>query len=79
MDPVITIRNDRYVVPVKEEYRNKTLGGLLGQISGFLSGYEFVWDLADEGIAITGDFTIEIYRLPSKNYSGKSFLTCSLQ
>ena len=26
-----------------------------------------------------GDFTIEIYRLPSKNYSGKSFLTCSLQ
>lgn len=28
----------------KEEYRNKTLGGLLGQISGFLSGYEFVWD-----------------------------------
>ena len=25
------------------------------------------------------DFTIEIYRRPSKNYSGKSFLTCSLQ
>jgi len=24
-------------------------------------------------------FTIEVYRLPSKNYSGKSFLTCSLQ
>lgn len=26
----------------KEEYINKTLGGLLGQFAGFLSGYEFV-------------------------------------
>ena len=25
------------------------------------------------------DFSIEVYRRPSKNYSGKSFLTCSLQ
>lgn len=28
----------------KDEYRNKTLGGLLGHMAGFLSGYEFVWD-----------------------------------
>lgn len=28
----------------KAEYKNKTLGGLLGQMAGFLSGYEFVWD-----------------------------------
>ncbi len=28
----------------KEEYVNKTLGGLLGQFAGFLSGYEFVWN-----------------------------------
>lgn len=28
----------------KKEYFNKTLGGLLGQFAGFLSGYEFVWD-----------------------------------
>ncbi len=27
----------------KDEYVNKTLGGLLGQFAGFLSGYEFVW------------------------------------
>ena len=27
----------------EEEYVNKTLGGLLGQFAGFLSGYEFVW------------------------------------
>ena len=27
----------------KEDYYNKTLAGLLGQMAGFLSGYEFVW------------------------------------
>lgn len=27
----------------KDEYLNKTLGGLLGQFAGFLSGYEFVF------------------------------------
>ncbi len=32
----------------KEEYVNKTLGGLLGQFAGFLSGYEFVWRTANE-------------------------------
>lgn len=31
----------------KEEYYNKTLAGVLGQMSGFLSGYEFVWDGPD--------------------------------
>lgn len=31
----------------KDEYVNKTLGGLLGQFAGFLSGYEFVWQGAD--------------------------------
>lgn len=31
----------------KSEYWNKTLGGLLGQFAGFLSGYEFVWRGAD--------------------------------
>ncbi len=31
----------------KKEYVNKTLGGLLGQFAGFLSGYEFVFRGAD--------------------------------
>lgn len=38
---------------------------------------DIVRELAEAGES--DDFTIEIYRLPSKNYSGKSFLTCSLQ
>lgn len=32
-------------------------------------------ELADEGIE---DFTISVFRKPSKNYSGKYFITCSL-
>ena len=31
----------------KDEYYNKTLAGVLGQMAGFLSGYEFVWDGPD--------------------------------
>ena len=31
-----------YKTMTKEEYYNKTLGGLLGQFAGFFSGYEFV-------------------------------------
>lgn len=36
----------------REEYVNKTLGGLLGQFSGFLSGYEFVWRGSDPYIGM---------------------------
>lgn len=36
----VTIENKEIT---KEEYFNKTLGGLLGHFAGFLSGYEFVW------------------------------------
>lgn len=32
-----------YAALSKDDYVNKTLGGLLGQFAGFLSGYEFVW------------------------------------
>lgn len=52
----------------------------------YATGSESFWsafndiinELADAG-EDGEDFTIMIYRLPSKNYSGKSFLTCSLQ
>lgn len=36
-----------YLEISKDEYVNKTLGGLLGQFAGFLSGYEFVFRGAD--------------------------------
>lgn len=37
-----TVKNENKEIS-KDEYFNKTLGGLLGQFAGFLSGYEFVW------------------------------------
>lgn len=45
-------------------------------LTGSQSLYRSFMDIANE----MGDeeFSIEVYRLPSKNYSGKEFLTCSL-
>lgn len=52
--------------------------------SKFSTGSESFWSafksIVDE-LSACGedkDFDIEVYRRPSKNYSGKSFLTCSL-
>lgn len=46
----------------------------------YLTGSESFWrsftSIAEE---MDGEeFSVEVYRLPSKNYSGKEFLTCSL-
>ena len=42
-EPIIpTPEPSEYKRISKDEYYNKTLGGLLGQFAGFLSGYEFV-------------------------------------
>lgn len=40
----------------KEDYVNKTLGGLLGQFSGFLSGYEFAWRGPDPYLGMPEDW-----------------------
>lgn len=42
----------------------------------FWSAFEDIYDeLADAGIE---DYQIRAYRLPSKNYQGRDFLTCAL-
>ena len=42
----------------------------------FWSAFENIYDeLADAGIE---DYQIKAYRLPSKNYQGRDFLTCAL-
>lgn len=42
----------------------------------FWSAFENIYDeLADAGIE---DFQLKCYRLPSKNYAGRDFLTCAL-
>lgn len=41
----------------------------------FFKSFMEIW----EEMAPTGEeFSIEVYKVPSKNYKGKSFLTCSL-
>ena len=41
----------------------------------FFTAFESIVDeMADSG----EDYEIEVYRLPSKNYKGKEFLTCSI-
>ena len=41
----------------------------------FFTAFKDIWDeLADDG----EEFSIEVYRLESKNYKGKYFLTCSI-
>ncbi len=39
--------SDKYLVMSKEEYLDKTTAGFLGQLAGFLSGYEFVTSGSD--------------------------------
>ena len=47
-----------------------------GSVS-FWNAFKAIVDELDE-CGEASDFDIEVYRRPSKNYSGKSFLTCSL-
>lgn len=45
-----------------------------GSESFFTSMVEILDEMADSG----EEFQIEVYRIPSKNYKGKEFLTCSI-
>ena len=48
----------------------------------YQTGSESFWtaykDIMTELGDDTEDVTLEVYRVPSKNYAGKSFITCSL-
>ena len=45
-----------------------------GSESFFTAMIEIMEEMADAG----EDFEIQVYRMPSKNYKGKEFLTCSI-
>ena len=45
-----------------------------GSESFFTAMFEIMEEMADAG----EDFEIQVYRMPSKNYNGKEFLTCSI-
>lgn len=45
-----------------------------GSESFFTAMLEIMEEMSDSG----EDFEIQVYRMPSKNYKGKEFLTCSI-
>ena len=45
-----------------------------GSESFFTAMLEIMEEMAESG----EDFEIQVYRMPSKNYKGKEFLTCSI-
>lgn len=47
-------------------------------VTGSDSFYDAFTDIYDELKDSGEELTIEVYKSPSKNYSGKSFITCSL-
>lgn len=47
-------------------------------VTGSNSMYTSFYDIYKELEGTGEEITIEIYKAPSKNYSGKSFITCSL-
>lgn len=47
-------------------------------VTGSASFLRSFKDIMDEMEGSTEEFQVEVYKKPSKNYSGKSFITCSI-
>ena len=47
-------------------------------VTGSESFFSAFKSIVDEMIHCAEEYEIEVYRLPSKNYKGKEFLTCSI-
>ena len=56
---------------VVDKSGNKYVTGSESFITAFV-------DIVDEMADSDEEFAIEVYRMPSKNYKGKEFLTCSI-
>ena len=47
-------------------------------VTGSESFYTSFRSIMDEMVDCGEEFSIEVYRMPSKNYKGKEFITCSV-
>lgn len=47
-------------------------------VTGSESFFSAMLEIMDEMAESGEDFEIQVYRMPSKNYKGKEFLTCSI-
>jgi hypothetical protein len=63
-----------------KDYKNYIIVDKSGEM--YLTGSESFWssfeDIWDDMSGENEEYQIKAYRLPSKNYNGKSFLTCSI-
>lgn len=59
----------KYVIVDKSG--NKYVTGSVSFMNAFL-------EIFNEMQGVDEDYSIEVYRMPSKNYKGKEFLTCSI-
>lgn len=74
---VLSVHNEK-ATPV--DYENFLIVDKEGDkyVTGSPSFWRSFLDIAEELDGITDDYAIEVYKLDSKNYKGKQFLTCSL-
>lgn len=65
---------------VEEPYNNYVVCDESGQkfITGSKSFWQSFIDIWHEMVEETGSYQIEIYKVESKNYAGKHFITCSI-
>ena len=74
---ILAIHNDKADDP---DYKNYLI--IDKDNNKYVTGSNSFWNsfknIFDEMKAEGEEFEIKIYKLPSKNYNGKSFLTCSL-
>ena len=63
------------------DYKNYIIVGEDGQkyVTGSTSFWTSFMDIAKEMENETEPWAIRVYRMPSKNYKGKEFITCSIE
>ena len=74
---ILSIHNDLSENPDYEKYMIVDSAGnkyITGSVN-FWNAFKSIWD---EMINENEPFSIEVYKLESKNYKGKQFLTCSI-
>lgn len=80
---VVSIENDKAkgekqyeVITILDAAGNKFVTGS----QSFREAFIGIWEqMTDNGVIAEGDeFSIRVYKRPSKNYSGKAFISCAL-
>ena len=63
-----------------KDYKNYIIVDTDGQkyVTGSASFWSSFMDIAKEMENETEEWAIKVYRMPSKNYKGKEFITCSI-